>query len=177
MEEGTGQDIGVASSIHWDDDAGNSALRRKIVSYAVWGTTAEVQPRIKFSEIRPIQGINRPKQLPLPADCVGYATLCYNWAEAPDPNGRNYDGHPWIGYILRHMRHIPLAQAKNGDLVVWDFPGGSSGAHVAIIVEGGSDDPLLVSHGQGLPRQIRFSAANRYHLRAGHTQITGLTLL
>ncbi|HEX3540078.1 MAG TPA: peptidoglycan-binding domain-containing protein [Acidimicrobiales bacterium] len=121
--------------------SGHDGLREQIVAVALWGVAHE--PDIHYEQRRPIDGTNQIDKLPLSTDCSGFATLCYNWAAAPDPNGRDYDGYGYTGTLLRGMEMISSAAAQAGDLVVI---GPGNGEHVVIIVEPGPD-PIVVSHG------------------------------
>lgn len=136
--------------------AGGSALRTKIVAFARWGIQNE--PSIHYQQLRPVDGLDHAKKLPLNTDCSGFATLCYRWAGAPDPNGGNFAG-AYTGTMLTHCRHIPASAVQPGDLVVW---GAYPGHHVALVLEAGPD-PLLCSHGQEKgPVAIAFSAESKY---------------
>ncbi len=133
------------------------ALRGQIVANAQWGIANE--PQIHYEQLRPIDGLREPRKLPLHTDCSGFATLCYAWAGAPDPNGLGYSGQGWTGTLLRHMQPVAADAAQPGDLVVF---GPAPGHHVAIVLEPGPD-PLLCSHGeeQG-PLAIRFTVESEY---------------
>jgi hypothetical protein len=117
-------------------------IRDGIVANARWGVAHE--PDIHYAQTRPIAGLGHPRMLPLSTDCSGFATDCFKWAGAPDPNGRNYDGSGFTGTMLDACVHISPAQAKPGDLIVF---GSGTGTHVVIVVGTGSD-PDVVSHGQ-----------------------------
>jgi hypothetical protein len=130
----------------------------RIVENAHWGVQNHNQ--IHYEEIRPIQGIHHPHELPLTTDCSGFATDCYSWAGAPDPNGRNYDGLGYTGTMLDACVHISRAEAQPGDLAVF---GPGTGEHVVIIVGTGAD-PQVVSHGQpGDPIQVPLSVEANAH--------------
>lgn len=132
-------------------------VREKIVEAAKWGIAHE--PDVHYQQLRPMDGLHHAFQLPLHTDCSGFATLCYAWSGAPDPNGQSFNGQGYTGTMLQHMRHIPQSAVQPGDLVVWGpFPG----AHVAIVLEH-SADPMLCSHGQEKgPLAIRFSVETAY---------------
>lgn len=134
-------------------------IREDIRDNALWG--ADNEGPIHYS-----QGGHRfdalwaPQTLPLETDCSGFATLCYAWAGAPDPNGLGYNHSGFTGTMLGHLPEIPMEQAQIGDLIVY---GPGSGDHVVIIVEVGQD-PLTVSHGQERgPFRIRHSAEVQSH--------------
>jgi hypothetical protein len=134
-----------------------SAIRSHIVANARWGIANEA--RIHYREVRPIDGLDEPRRLPLATDCSGFATLCYAWAGAPDPNGLGYSGEGWTGTLLAHMTAIAPGDARPGDLVVF---GPEPGSHCALVLEPG-EDPLLCSHGQERgPLAIRFSVETRF---------------
>ena len=136
---------------------GGAGLRARIVQLARWGIRNE--PQIHYQQLRPVDGIDHPKKLPLYTDCSGFSTLCYKWAGSPvDPNGGNWTG-AYTGTMLTHCRHIPQSAVRPGDLVVW---GAYPGHHVALVLEAGGD-PLLCSHGQEKgPLAIPFSVESRY---------------
>jgi cell wall-associated NlpC family hydrolase len=130
------------------------SVRGEIVGAARWGVRNEA--RIHYAKIRPMP---LRRALPLTTDCSGFATLCYFLAGADDPNGLDYIGQGYTGTLLRHMRHVGRAAARDGDLVVW---GRYPGHHVAVVLEAG-EDPLLCSHGQEKgPVEIRFSAESSF---------------
>lgn len=140
------------------------ALRHKIVTVAQWGI--HNNPSIHYEQSRPIDGTNHPYKLPLYTDCSGFVTLCYEWAGAPDPNGRGFDGLGYTGTLLQHMHQIMQSQVKIADLVVW---GNYPGHHVALVMGGPINDPLLASHGKEIdPHDIHFRAESRFQPAAVH---------
>jgi hypothetical protein len=128
--------------------------RAGIVKWARgWGVANE--PQIHYRETRPMP---LTATLPLTTDCSGFVTLCYFLAGAPDPNGLGYNGQGYTRTLLAHGKHIPLAQVKPGDVIVY---GPGAGWHTALIVEAGPD-PLTVSHGQEKgPELVRVSQDGR----------------
>ncbi len=132
-------------------------IRKQIVTWALWGV--DNTGKIGYSENGPrLAALTTPGALPLTTDCSGFATLCYAWSGAPNPNAQgSYDpnGTNYTGTMLARCRHIPPGSVQPGDLVVWWPP--ATGHHVAIVVETGPD-PQLVSHGGSSgPLKIRFS--------------------
>jgi hypothetical protein len=123
-----------------------------------------------------LSAMKTPGALPLATDCSGFATFCYAWAGAPNPNWPGpYDPRAgaYTGTMLDHCRRIPKSAAQPGDLVVWTPP--SRGQHVALVVAGGAD-PMLVSHGDDTgPKRLRFSAEDRSQRRNGHGTAVWLT--
>ena len=145
------------------------AVRKKIVNWALWG--CKNTGHIGYSQNGSVRlgALGTPGSLPLATDCSAFATLCYCWAGAPNPNGSGvYDARQpaYTGSMLDRCRRIPKSAAKPGDLVVWTPPG--RGQHVCIVVAAGPD-PMLVSHGDDTgPKQLRFSAEDGYQRRHGH---------
>lgn len=99
--------------------------------------------QILYSQARPML-LGYPPWVPRRWDCSGFVTACYYAANAPDPNGRNYDGLGYTGTLVEHGTKISQSQAKPGDLVFYGFvtnpkPGFPYGAptHVAINVGNG----------------------------------------
>ena len=132
-------------------------LRAAIVANAEWGIANEA--KIHYEQLRPIDGVGHSRKLPLETDCSGFATLCYAWAGAPDPNGAGYDGQGYTGTLLQHMQRIPARALQPADLVVW---GAAPGHHVALVLETGAD-PLVCSHGQEKgPFAIAFSEESKF---------------
>jgi lysozyme family protein len=146
-----------------------NAIRKRIVNWALWG--CKNTTRIAYSQDGTVRlsGLGNKGALPLATDCSAFATLCYCWAGAPNPNAiGTYDSRQaaFTGSMLDHCRRIPRSAVKPGDLVVWTPP--SRGQHVALVVAGGPD-PLLVSHGDDTgPKKLRFSAEDGYQRRKGH---------
>jgi lysozyme family protein len=144
-------------------------VRKKIVNWALWGCKNTGQ--IGYSQNGNVRlgALGTPGALPLATDCSAYATLCYSWAGAPNPNATGaYDARQpaYTGSMLDRCRRIPRTAAKPGDLVVWTPP--SRGQHVCVVAAAGPD-PMLVSHGDDTgPKQVRFSAEDGYQRRHGH---------
>ena len=149
----------------------SGGVREKIVANAQWGIANE--PHIHYAETRPIPALHQPHHLPLTTDCSGFATLCYKWAGAPDPNGNGYDGQGYTGTLLGHMHHIPPGEVEPGDLVVF---GGGTGHHVAIALDKGGH--TLASHGSERgPLRISFGDEHGYQSSVGAGQVTWLSVL
>jgi lysozyme family protein/cell wall-associated NlpC family hydrolase len=154
------------------------AVRAKIVEWAMWGVTNA--GRIGYSEQGPrLATLTTPGKLPLTTDCSGFATLCYAWADAPNPNANgpyDADGMNYTGTMLARCRHIPPQAAQPGDLVVWRGTSSPHGHHVAIVVEPGAD-AKLVSHGQPAdPVGVTFSAESAAQARYHATSAIWLTV-
>jgi lysozyme family protein len=145
------------------------AARKRIVDWALWG--CKNSGRIAYSRNGTVRlaALGSKGSLPLATDCSAFATLCYCWAGAPNPNARGgYDARQpaFTGSMLARCRRITKAAAQPGDLVVWTPP--RSGQHVALVLRA-ADDPLLVSHGDDTgPKKVRFSAEQASQRRRGH---------
>jgi lysozyme family protein len=145
------------------------AIRKRIVNWALWGCKNTAQ--IGYSQNGNVRlvALGKTGTLPLATDCSAFATLCYSWAGAPNPNAAGaYDARKsaFTGSMLGHCRRIPRSAVQPGDLVVWTPP--RTGQHVCLVVQGGPD-PLLVSHGdESGPKKLRFSAEDAYQRRHGH---------
>jgi lysozyme family protein/peptidoglycan hydrolase-like protein with peptidoglycan-binding domain len=154
----------------------DKTARKRVVQWALWGV--KNCKRIGYTRDGTVRlsAMGTPGTLPLATDCSGFATFCYAWAKAPNPNWPGaYDPRAgaYTGTMLDHCRRIPKAAAQPGDLVVWTPP--SRGQHVAVVVSGGAD-PMLVSHGDNTgPKRVRFSAEDRSQRRNGHGTAVWLT--
>lgn len=142
------------------------AVRARIVQWAFWGAAHAAEIGYADGGSR-LEALQTPGRLPLQTDCSGFATLCYAWADAPNPNADGpYDAAVagYTGSMLAHCRRLAKRAVQPADLVVWCPP--PTGHHVAIVVETG-DDPLLVSHGgERGPLEIRCS--DESHAQAGY---------
>jgi lysozyme family protein/peptidoglycan hydrolase-like protein with peptidoglycan-binding domain len=159
--------------------AGSETGRRKqIVDWALWGCKNSGQIGYSQNGSVRLDALENPGRLPLATDCSAFATLCYRWAGAPNPNARGaYDPRQpaYTGSMLRHLRRIPRSAVQPGDLVVWSPP--TTGQHVCIVVAAGAD-PMLVSHGDSSgPKRLRFAAEDAYQRRNGHGRTTWLSAL
>lgn len=65
-----------------------------------------------------LQGL-KPPRFPRMMDCSSGATWLYYAADAPDPNGRGYDGFGYTGTLATHGRLVTVSQAKPGDLILY----------------------------------------------------------
>jgi lysozyme family protein/peptidoglycan hydrolase-like protein with peptidoglycan-binding domain len=145
------------------------AIRKRIVDWALWGCKNSAQIAYSQNGNVRLAALGKKGTLPLATDCSAFATLCYSWAGAPNPNAAGaYDARQpaFTGSMLSRCRRIPRSAAQPGDLVVWTPP--RVGQHVCLVVAGGAD-PLLVSHGDDSgPKKLRFSAEDAYQRRHGH---------
>jgi hypothetical protein len=117
--------------------------RADIVAFCEWGIKNAAP--IHYAEIRPIPHVNPghfPK-LPFTTDCSGFATMAYQYANAPDPNGMDYCGQGFTGYMLKHGKKVQVP--RPGDLIVF---GNYPGHHVVIYMETWRGAYVCCSHGQ-----------------------------
>jgi lysozyme family protein len=153
-----------------------ATVRKRIVNWANWGVKNSARIAYTRDGTVRLSALGTPGALPLATDCSGFATCCYSWAGAPNPNWPGpYDARAgaYTGTMLDHCRRIPKSAAEAGDLVVWTPP--SRGQHVAVVVKAGGD-PMLVSHGDDSgPKRIRFSAEDGHQRRNGHATAVWLT--
>jgi lysozyme family protein len=151
-------------------------IRKRIVDWALWGCRNGGQIGYSQNGSVRLNALGSRGRLPLATDCSAFATLCYCWSGAPNPNASGaYDARQaaYTGSMLRHLRRIPRSAIKPGDLVIWSPP--SIGQHVCIVVSDGRD-PMLVSHGDSSgPKRLRFSAEDSYQRRHGHDRTTWLS--
>jgi lysozyme family protein/peptidoglycan hydrolase-like protein with peptidoglycan-binding domain len=144
-------------------------IRKRIVQWAMWGCKNSAQIAYSQNGNVRLSQLGKKASVPLATDCSGFATLCYSWAGAPNPNAPGaYDARQpaFTGSMLGHLRKIPKAAAQPGDLVIWTPP--ASGQHVCVVVSGGPD-PMLVSHGDDSgPKKLRFSAEDAYQRSHQH---------
>ena len=144
-------------------------IRKRIVNWALWGCKNSAQIAYSQNGNVRLASLGKKPTLPLATDCSAFATLCYSWAGAPNPNAAGkYDARQpaFTGSMLSDCRRIPRSAVQPGDLVVWTPPG--TGQHVCVVIQGGAD-PMLVSHGDDSgPKKLRFSAEDAYQRRNGH---------
>jgi len=153
------------------------SIRKRIVQWALWGCQNTAQIAYSQNGNVRLALLGKKASVPLATDCSGFATLCYQWAGAPNPNAAGaYDARQpaFTGSMLAHCRKIPKSAAQPGDLVVWTPP--SQGQHVCLVVQAGAD-PVLVSHGDDSgPKKLRFSAEDAYQRSHGHGTAVWLTV-
>jgi hypothetical protein len=152
-------------------------LRNRILKWANWGVRNN--GRIAYSQDGNVRlaALGAQASLPLATDCSAFATLCYCWAGAPNPNASgayNQKAAAFTGSMLSHCRRIPKSAAQPGDLVVWTPP--STGQHVCVVASRGAD-PMLISHGDDSgPKRLRFSVEDAFQRRNGHGTAVWLTV-
>lgn len=153
------------------DSAASAAVstRQKIVDYCEWAM--DHADSIHYAQVRPIPHA-KLRALPLTTDCSGFATMAYQSAGAPDPNGLGYNGRGYTGTLLNHGEKIAWwdgrlvikRQPKPGDLIIFGDP---PGRHVTVFLKVWRGAWLTCSHGQEIgPVQI-LNARERLAQRRG----------
>lgn len=121
------------------------SLRDEVKRAALW-LQANFQGTLGYSQGDTRSYICRQKwQQPSPTDCSMFATGCYAWAGAPDPNGFNYNGFGFTGSLAVQGEVVSLTRSLPGDLA---FYGSGTYQHVTVIVGEGGE--LCVSHGSSV---------------------------
>jgi hypothetical protein len=140
--------------------------RQLVVRLCHWGISHTAQ--IHYAEKRPMP-LTTPHvlpHLPLTTDCSGWATLCYRYAGAADPNGLGYNGAGYTGTLLKHMRHITTRDLEPGDLAVFGCKTYPTGHHVCVVMDVGSRTAATIqtcSHGsENGPLEISVAQEARY---------------
>ena len=90
-----------------------------------------------------MEGVRRklkPPDFPRHEDCSSFVTWCYFAADAPDPNGRDYNGQGFTGD--QSPRGTEVSKPRLGDLVFYG-PSRSEINHVNLYVGGGK----IIGHG------------------------------
>ena len=146
---------------------GEAAIRAQIVQWALWGVKNSGADRLQPGRRPGSARSRRPGSLPLATDCSGFATLCYAWAKAPNPN---FDG-PYVaaaggytGTLLTHCKRIAATAAKPGDLIVWTPP--NDGSHVCILVGPGAEPVARLARLRRRPVQGPLRRRGRVPARA-----------
>ena len=82
------------------------AIRKRIVNWALWGCKNNAQIAYSQNGNVRLAALGKKPALPLATDCSAFATLCYSWAGAPNPNaGGKYDARQpaFTGSMLSHF--------------------------------------------------------------------------
>lgn len=126
-------------------------IRETIVSAAFYWYAHRYN--IAYSQTRPFQKC-KPPQVPSRWDCSAFVTNCWYAANAPDPNGRKYDGEGYTGTLITNGERVSsIFKLMPGDLIFYGYspqrPGFRLGdpTHVAIYVGVFNDNHMIVSNG------------------------------
>jgi hypothetical protein len=119
-----------------------NTTRKKIVAAA--RLCFEHRDEIHYTQsTKRMDGVRRklkPPQFPVQEDCSSFVTWCYFAADAPDPNGNNYDLNGFTGD--QAPRGTEVTTPRLGDLVFYG-PSRSEINHVNLYVGGGK----IIGHG------------------------------
>jgi cell wall-associated NlpC family hydrolase len=114
-------------------------IRAGIVEYCQWACVNERQ--IHYAQSRPMP--KKPRSLPYFTDCSGFATLAYQDAGAPNPNGgRYYDGYGYTGTMMQNGDEVKIPYP--GDLIIY---GKYPGHHVVVYLYTWHGAWIVASHG------------------------------
>jgi hypothetical protein len=103
------------------------------------------EPRIHYSQARPMTHLGVPPSQGFTADCSGHATGCYYEAGWPDPNKSGYNGYGWTGTLVNNPKVNSPYQV--GDLALDGTSTGNTTHVVTCFVAGDSQSSQWVSHG------------------------------
>lgn len=129
--------------------------RRRIRRYCERSEAAKAS--IHYSQARPMTHLGDEPEAGFTADCSGFATSAFYWADrhvrgfdVDDPNGLDYNGTGYTGTLLAHnrRRRVPLDRKFFiGDLALYG-PSLGQTTHVVICRKGGkADEAVWSSHG------------------------------
>jgi hypothetical protein len=115
------------------------------------------RPGIHYSQARPMTHLGVPPEKGFTADCSGFATSAFFWADkytqkfkVEDPNGLGYNGTGYTGTLLANnrKRRVPLEHKMFvGDMALYG-PSLGYTTHVCICMKSGSaDSSEWASHG------------------------------
>lgn len=129
-------------------------VRRLIARYCE--RSEAVKPRIHYSQARPMTHLGVSPEQGYTADCSGFATSAFYWANkwtpfpVADPNGRGYDGYGYTGTLWweNRRRRVPLDRKFFvGDLALYGPSLDRTGHVVICCANGDADDAVWASHG------------------------------
>lgn len=114
------------------------------------------QPRIHYSQFRPLTSLGDPPMSEFTTDCSGLVISAYRWADlwcpfrVKDPGGFGYSGWGWTGSLLltNKTRRVPSGNKYFiGDMALYGRSL-SYTTHVTICRRGGGPmDSIWTSHG------------------------------
>lgn len=128
--------------------------RRRIRRYCERSEAARAA--IHYSQSRPMTHLGDAPEKGYTADCSGFATGAFFWADkfspwkVADPNGLGYSGAGWTGTLLFHNRNRIVPKGRRyfiGDMALYGTSFTDT-KHVVICRRGGrADEAIWTSHG------------------------------
>jgi hypothetical protein len=104
------------------------------------------EPKIHYSQARPMTHLGVPPEEGFTADCSGHSTSCYYEAGWPDPNKANFNGSGWTGTLSNNPK--VGAPYQVGDLGLYGTSWGGGSTHVVTCyIAGDAPTAVWVSHG------------------------------
>jgi hypothetical protein len=127
-----------------EQPAGGGGGAAALTDYAKRSINSE--PKIHYSQNRPMTHLGIPPEQGFTADCSGHATSSWYEAGWPDPNGYDYNGSGWTGSLISHNPKCSLPW-QVGDLGIYGTSP-SNTTHVVTCFQGGDNSTARwVSHG------------------------------
>lgn len=104
------------------------------------------EPKIHYSQNRPMTHLGVPPSEGFTADCSGHSTGCYFEAGWPDPNGNNYNGSGYTGTQIGNPKYTGT-DFQIGDLALYGTSPGNTTHVVTCYIAGNNTTARWVSHG------------------------------
>jgi hypothetical protein len=104
------------------------------------------EPKIHYSQNRPMTHLGVPPGQGFTADCSGHATACYYEAGWPDPNKSGYNGYGYTGTLINNPK-ITSANFKIGDMAIYGTSPSNTTHVVTCYQAGNNTTSRWVSHG------------------------------
>jgi len=130
----------------------SSSGDQKLVDYAKASIANE--PKIHYSQNRPMTHLGVPPSKGFTCDCSGHATGCFYEAGYPDPNKSGYNGYGWTGTLVSNPKCS--APYKIGDMGLYGTSESNTTHVVTCYVPGSANASCWVSHGsEGGPYSVQ----------------------
>jgi hypothetical protein len=104
------------------------------------------EPRIHYSQNRPMTHLGVPPAEGFTCDCSGHSTGCYYEAGWPDPNGMGYNGSGYTGTLINNPK-VTGASFQVGDLAIYGTSPSNTTHVVTCFQAGNNSTSRWVSHG------------------------------
>ena len=109
------------------------------------------EPRIHYTQQRPMRSLGIPPENGFHSDCSEHATAAYFWAreetgiDVPDPNHSGFNKYGYTGTLVNNPKVSGSYQI--GDLAIYGSSSGSTEHVCTCYVEGSSSSAVWCSHG------------------------------